>query len=186
MFGCSDVYHWMGFGTYLQHGQSPPVSTSRTAAVDTRTYHGSKVTRSTHRLRLLLSPTMLVLITDFRFRFSGPPAISRGSRARHRKARMHQDSTGRVHSGIASQISFAVGNALRNPDQELIEPDARFWTHTEIGVVVKSQIRHATLFGVNQLLRINGASGRKRPCIGLSLWFYRRSAPDGFLAVRRG
>src|SRR4029077_16780812 len=30
---------------------------------------------------------------------------------------MHQDSTGRVHSGIASQISFAVGNALRNPDQ---------------------------------------------------------------------
>jgi hypothetical protein len=31
MFGCSDVYHWMGFGTYLQHGQSPPVSTSRTA-----------------------------------------------------------------------------------------------------------------------------------------------------------
>jgi hypothetical protein len=36
-----------------------------------------KVTRSTHRLRLLLSPTMLVLITDFRFRFSGPPAISR-------------------------------------------------------------------------------------------------------------
>ena len=28
------------------------------------------------------------------------------------KARMHQDSTGRVHSGIASQISFAVGNAL--------------------------------------------------------------------------
>ena len=82
MFGCSDVYHWMGFGTYLQHGQSPPVSTSRTAAVDTRTYHGSKVTRSTHRSRLLLSPTMLVLITDFRFRFSGPPAISRGSRAR--------------------------------------------------------------------------------------------------------
>jgi hypothetical protein len=45
------------------------------AAVDTRTHHGSKVTRSTHRLRLLLSPTMLVLITDFRFRFSGPPAI---------------------------------------------------------------------------------------------------------------
>src|SRR5271167_4447270 len=30
---------------------------------------------------------------------------------------MHQDTTGRVHSGIASQISFAVGNALRNPDQ---------------------------------------------------------------------
>ena len=24
MFGCSDVYHWMGFGTYLQHCQSPP------------------------------------------------------------------------------------------------------------------------------------------------------------------
>ena len=42
MFGCSDVYHWMGFGTYLQHGQSPPASTSRTAAVDTRTYHGSQ------------------------------------------------------------------------------------------------------------------------------------------------
>jgi hypothetical protein len=64
MFGCSDVYHWMGFGTYLQHGQSPPVSTSRTAAVDTRTYHGSKVTRSTHRSRLLLSPTMLVLLSS--------------------------------------------------------------------------------------------------------------------------
>src|ERR1700722_8719466 len=43
-----------------------------------------------------------------------PPRYSRG---RNRKARMHQDSTGRVHSGIASQISFAVGNALRNPDQ---------------------------------------------------------------------
>ena len=54
--GCWDVYRWRGFGTYLQHGQSPPVSTSRTAAVDTRTHHGSKVTRSTHRLRLLLSP----------------------------------------------------------------------------------------------------------------------------------
>jgi hypothetical protein len=59
MFGCSDVYHWMGFGTYLQHGQSPPAWTSRTAAVDTRTYHGSNVTRSsTHGLRLLLSPTV--------------------------------------------------------------------------------------------------------------------------------
>ena len=54
MFGCSDDYHWMGFGTYLQHSQSPPASTSRTAAVDT---HVSRLaTRSTHRLRLLLSP----------------------------------------------------------------------------------------------------------------------------------
>jgi hypothetical protein len=42
MFGCSDDYHWMRFGTYLQHGQSPPASTPRTAAVDTRTYHGSQ------------------------------------------------------------------------------------------------------------------------------------------------
>jgi hypothetical protein len=62
MFGCSDVYHWMGFGTYLQHGQSPPASTSRTAAVETRTHHSSKVTRSTH--------PKLVLITHFRFRFN--------------------------------------------------------------------------------------------------------------------
>ena len=70
MFGCSDVYHWMGFGTYLQHGQSPPASTSRTAAVDTRTHHGSNVTRSTHLLRLLLLSSKLVLITHFRFRFN--------------------------------------------------------------------------------------------------------------------
>jgi hypothetical protein len=30
---------------------------------------------------------------------------------------MHQNPAGRVHSRIASQISFAVGDALRNPDQ---------------------------------------------------------------------
>src|SRR5258708_12308494 len=30
---------------------------------------------------------------------------------------MHQDSARRVYSGIACQISFAVGDTLRNPDQ---------------------------------------------------------------------
>jgi hypothetical protein len=33
MFGCSDDYHWMRFGTYLQHGQSPPASTPRTGVL---------------------------------------------------------------------------------------------------------------------------------------------------------
>jgi hypothetical protein len=41
----------------------------------------------------------------------------RQSRGRNRKARMHQYSTRRVQSGIAGQISFAVGDAFRNPDQ---------------------------------------------------------------------
>ena len=36
---------------------------------------------------------------------------------RNCKARMHQNSTGRVHSRITSQISFAVCDALGNPDQ---------------------------------------------------------------------
>src|SRR6266478_8248288 len=41
----------------------------------------------------------------------------RQSRGRDRKTRVHQDSARRVYSGIACQISFAVGDTLRNPDQ---------------------------------------------------------------------
>jgi hypothetical protein len=57
MFGCSDVYHWMGFGTYLSTVNRLRPRHLAAAAVDTRTYHGSHVTRSTHRLGLLLSST---------------------------------------------------------------------------------------------------------------------------------
>ena len=60
----------------------------------------------------------------------------RQSGGRNGKARMHQYPAGRVHSGIASQVSFAVFDALRNPDQLRPVP-----LIGELGRVVKHENR---------------------------------------------
>jgi hypothetical protein len=65
---------------------------------------------------------------------------------------------------------------------ELVQPNARFRAHTEIGIVVKSQIRPAGIPGVYQLPRIDAAATRKGPRVAFvgacSLWPYRGGSPD--------
>jgi transposase len=72
----------------------------------------------------------------------GPVVLRAGSKS--------EGAAGRFHSNAADRFIWVV--------DELIKPNARFWTYAEIGVVVKSQTRHTTVSGVNQLLRINGAT----------------------------
>jgi hypothetical protein len=64
----------------------------------------------------------------------GPVVLRAGSKS--------EGAAGRFHSNAPDRFVWVV--------DELIKPNARFWTYAEIGVVVKSQTRHTTVSGVNQ------------------------------------
>jgi hypothetical protein len=67
----------------------------------------------------------------------GPVVLRAGSKS--------EGAAGRFHSNAPDRFVWVV--------DELIKPNARFWTYAEIGVVVKSQTRQTTVSGANQLLQ---------------------------------
>jgi hypothetical protein len=67
---------------------------------------------------------------------------------------------------------------------ELVEPDDRSGSHTEIGIVNKSKVCHAGSACAYRFVRMNVGARRKLPCIGMSLGLYGRGSPDPGLGVR--
>jgi tetratricopeptide (TPR) repeat protein len=100
-----------------------------------------------------------------------------------RRAAEQNDAAAQTNLGVMYDFGHGATRRFIRVIDELVEPYARFWTHTEITVVVKPQIGHASIPRVNQFLGIDGATTRKHPTIGFRLWFYRCGAADGFLAA---